>query len=297
MNFDQLQYIKSVVEYQSITVAAEKLFVTQSAISQAISTLEKELNVKLFHRSRNGSYPTEEGEWILPKLLKIYHSYQEIKLEIQSRSSEFFGDIMISTIPGIFMTYLPKRLAKLKKDFPNVKPKIVELETKKIVEEIQMKNADIGFIALTHNLKKLHKDVVFSPISIVSHYRLLVSAQSKYANYKEVELQALMDEPFILYGEQFYLELLEQFTQQNESFTVLFQSYNPEVIKKSVMAGLGVSILSDMMLEDDPYIEDGRIKAVKLVDSLFQYPMTLGIIYHKDRIQDAKIQKVVSCLL
>ena len=59
MNFEQLEYIKEVIETKSMSIAAENLHVTQSAISQSISLLEKEFGVQLFKRSRNGTIPTE----------------------------------------------------------------------------------------------------------------------------------------------------------------------------------------------------------------------------------------------
>ena len=92
-----------------------QLFVTQSAISQSITALEKELNVVLFHRSRHGTIPTEDGLWLLPKLMDIFQKTQEIKLEIESRTTQFSGEVTIATIPSLFMTLLPETLARCSK--------------------------------------------------------------------------------------------------------------------------------------------------------------------------------------
>ena len=103
MNFEQLQYVKAVVEFKSITIASQQLFVTQSAISQSITALEKELNVVLFHRSRHGTIPTEDGLWLLPKLMDIFQKTQEIKLEIESRTTQFSGEESQSPQSQVFL--------------------------------------------------------------------------------------------------------------------------------------------------------------------------------------------------
>lgn len=294
MNFEQLQYVKVVVEFQSITVASQQLFVTQSAISQSITALEKELNVVLFHRSRHGTIPTEDGLWILPKLMEIFQKTQEIKLEIESRTTQLAGEVIIATIPSLFMTLLPESLVTFKKDYPLVKYHILELENNKVIEAIQQKKADIGFIALTHDLSHFGESIFFQNLQVTSQYYLLVSASSRFALHTEITLEEVLEEPFILYGEHFYPNLIRNFSAKSSEQTILFQSYNSEVIKKSVMAGLGVSILSNLMIEEDPYILDGRVKAIKLIGYPFQMPLTYSLIYHQDFRKSPLIQKLAA---
>jgi len=294
MNYEQLKYVKNVIEFQSITIASQQLFVTQSAISQSITALEKELNVVLFHRSRHGTIPTEDGLWLLPKLMEIFQKTQEIKLEIESRTTQFAGEVIIATIPSLFMTLLPEMLATFKKDYPHVKYHILELENNKVIEAIQQKKADIGFIALTHDLDHFSTSIFFHNLQVTSQYYLLVSASSRFALHTEITLEEVLEEPFILYGEDFYPNLIRNFSAKSGEQTILFQSYNSEVIKKSVMAGLGISILSNLMIEEDPYILDGRIKAIKLVGYPFQMPLSYSLIYHQNLRKSPLIQKLVA---
>ena len=62
MDLRQIQYIVAIAEENNITRAAEKLYITQSALNQQLLKLEKELGVQLFHRSRTDWHPTEAGE-------------------------------------------------------------------------------------------------------------------------------------------------------------------------------------------------------------------------------------------
>ena len=65
MDLRQLEYIVQIAEENNITRAAERLYITQSALNQQLLKLEKELGVSLFHRSRTDWHPTEAGEILL----------------------------------------------------------------------------------------------------------------------------------------------------------------------------------------------------------------------------------------
>lgn len=93
MDLRQIQYIVAIAEENNITRAAEKLYITQSALNQQLLKLEKELGVQLFHRSRTDWHPTEAGEIYLKAaremlLLKkdTYHRIHDLA-KIQQGSS------------------------------------------------------------------------------------------------------------------------------------------------------------------------------------------------------------------
>ncbi len=280
MNFDHLQYVKHVLEYQSITVAADKLFISSSAISQAITTLEKELEMKLFDRSRQGTIPTEDGKWMLPKLMALYQTTLDIKQEAKDRQSELIGKLTISTVPGVFMTILPKIFTQFKLNHPKIDFQIMESENPKVMERVMKKEVDLGFIAMTDELKESSDMLRIRPLPISSNYYLIVNADSPFASFEEISIHHLQNTPFIFYGDEFFINLMHQFSTLEPQ--ILFSSYNSEVIKKSVIEGLGVSILSDLMLKEDPYIQSGQLKAIKLIDYPFNVTVTYSLIHRID---------------
>ncbi|RID84339.1 LysR family transcriptional regulator [Peribacillus asahii] len=294
MNFEQLDYIKAIVENKSMSIASQQLHVTQSAISQSIAMLEKELGVQLFKRSRNGTSPTEDGLWIIPKLMEILQKSNELKMDIQSKTETFSGKVTIATIPSIFMTLLPEALASFKKDFPLVHYAISELENNQVLKAIEQKKADVGFITLTHESKSLDNQLIYHPLNQQSHFHLLVSAKSILAIRSEIQLQDVLDESFILFGEHFYSSLTKGFEEKYKQLSIIFQSSNPEVIKKSVAAGLGVSVVSKTMIEDDPYIESGRIKAIPLIGYPFNFSLSFGAIYDRNCSNYKLVQRMLT---
>src|SRR5437868_2594323 len=103
MNFEQLEYIKEVMETRSMSIAAENLHVSQSAISQSISLLEKEFGVQIFKRSRLGTIATEEGKKIIRKILEVLKKANELKEEVHSITSSYSGELKIASSHSIFM--------------------------------------------------------------------------------------------------------------------------------------------------------------------------------------------------
>lgn len=263
MNLDQLHYVREILHTQSITIASEHLHVTQSAISQSITLLEKEVGIPLFHRSRQGTVPTEEGRPILLKILETLKKYDELQFEIQMINSSYTGEINVATIPSIFMTYLPRILARFQKDYPHIKVNVFEMESIEIIKAIHQEEMDLGFIALFSTFhEKINHQTIFQPIQSNGAFTAIVPKNSQLALKKVLTVQDLHEYPFILYDRQFYHKLIEKFIKEGTGMKVIFKTTNTEVIKRSVGEGLGMSILLDLMLRDDPYLISGEIKAV-----------------------------------
>ncbi len=263
MKLEQFYYVREILQTKSITIASENLHVTQSAISQSITSLEKEVGIPLFHRSRQGTIPTEEGKTILYKILEILNKMDELNLEMQSIQSSYKGEINIATIPSIFMTFLPGILSRFQKDYPHIKVNIHEMENLETLNALQHEKIDMGFIALFHDSnKKFNNQISFRPMQINGAFSAIVPKNSKLALKKILTVQDIQDEYFILYDSQFYHEMMEEFQLEISELKVIFKTTNTEVIKRSVLEGIGISILSDLMLKNDPYMDSGEIIAV-----------------------------------
>ncbi|MGE7665210.1 LysR family transcriptional regulator [Ureibacillus composti] len=292
MNFEQLEYIKEVIETKSMSIAAKNLHVTQSAISQSISLLEKEFGVQLFKRSRNGTIPTDEGKTIIAKVLEILKKADELKEEVQSLTSSYIGELKIATVPSIFMTYLPKALAKFKKDFPQIKVTITEMDNKDVIEEVNQNKVDVGLIALFNTVKHTFPEhIAFHSFQTQGTFHVIVPKDSVLAFNKELQLMDIREYPFVIYGKNFYNNLISDFEKHYGSLNIIFKSTNSEVIKKSVSEGVGISILSSLMLMDDPYLESGRIIAIPLTGNPLNFHLLFGGIYSKNRSQTRLIKK------
>ncbi|NMD71303.1 LysR family transcriptional regulator [Bacillus sp. DNRA2] len=283
MNFEQMEYIKEVVDTKSMSLAAQNLHVSQSAISQSISLLEKEIGIKLFKRSRFGTVPTDEGKNIIKKVLEILKKVDEMKGEVQAITSSYKGELKIATISSLFLTILPKSLSRFKKDFPQIKMTILEMESKEIIEAVDKLKVDLGFLGINADLQpKLTEEIAFQSLHYQGGIKVIVPMDSPLAFYNELTVKDIIDYPFVMYASRYWENLTGYIQEHIGPINIMFETTNTEVIKKTVSEGLGISLLSSLMLLDDPYVESQRIVAIPLADySLFQN-FSFGWIHSKN---------------
>src|SRR5690625_2478204 len=112
MNIQKLKQIIEGADTQSITIAADRLFITQPSLSQSILSIEKELGIKLFERSKKGTFLTEDGKKVINYAKKIIRAEEEMRnIAIQSNLQPT-GSISIATIPSFGMSFLPQTISK-----------------------------------------------------------------------------------------------------------------------------------------------------------------------------------------
>lgn len=140
--------LKKIVELGSFTKAADVLGYTQPAMSQMITSLEKELSIKLLYRSRYGIRLTIEGERLFPAIqntISQYQSMQEIAKEIRGLDS---GTIRIGTLSSISCHWLPQLIQAFQEKYPNVEFILHQGDNNSIPEWIRTSEIDFGFVNL-----------------------------------------------------------------------------------------------------------------------------------------------------
>jgi len=110
MTLNQINYFLKTAEIGNMGRTAELLHISQPSLSVAISNLEKELNVKLFHRTGHRLFLSTDGEQFLIHAKKILMDVQEAQLHMQSLSADREIHIRIGCIAPVLYDYLPKRI-------------------------------------------------------------------------------------------------------------------------------------------------------------------------------------------
>ena len=294
MNLEQMEYIKEIIHTQSISIAAQNLHVSQSAVSQSISLLEKELGIRLFKRSRFGTTPTEEGKNIINKALKIVEHIAKIKEEAQTLTSSFKGELKIAAIPSL-MSFLPKILSLFKKDFPQIKVTIIEMESKKIIEKVKQHTVDLGFTTIQKSFEQtLPEHFIFEKLDYHADIKVIVPKDSPLAFQKGLTIQDLSDYPIVMYTSQYWENFIHSFEESYGSMNVLFHTSNSEVIKKTVSEGLAIGLLSSYSLMDDPYVESQRIILRSLMDYNFVSDLSFGCLISEKNAQHNLAKKFLA---
>jgi len=148
MDLKQLEYMIKIAEENNITKAAEKLFITQSALNQQLLKLEKELGTQLFVRSRTNWHPTQAGEIYIENAKKMVRikkdTYNQINDLIDIKKGKLSIGLTPERGPEMFASIYPT----FYKMYPNVKIEPIELPVKQQQHEISIGNLDIGFVTL-----------------------------------------------------------------------------------------------------------------------------------------------------
>lgn len=240
--------LKKIVELGSFTKAADVLGYTQPAMSQMITSLEKELSIKLLYRSRYGIRLTIEGERLFPAIqntISQYQSMQEIAKEIRGLDS---GTIRIGTLSSISCHWLPQLIQAFQEKYPNVEFILHQGDNNSIPEWIRTSEIDFGFVNL---------DVLLSASKTrfikEGEYRAVLPLCHPLANAPYVTLEDLAKDPFLVIEEGSLSKPLEAFRQAGLEPSVRLRVHDDYSILSMVEMGIGVSILPELVLRKTNY--------------------------------------------
>ncbi|MFB3166597.1 LysR family transcriptional regulator [Neobacillus sp. 179-C4.2 HS] len=265
MNIEQLQYIIKVAETRSISNASESLHISQAGISMAITSLEKELGIKIFKRSRLGTVPTEEGMEIIQKSYEVMSKLEEIRESVQLQTNTMEKELRVSSTQSLFLTVLPKSLALFKKKYPNVKIVIEEKGGQEVIHDVLNNKIDIGLLNIPKEKPK-EEELEFQSL-MEANVVVSVSKNSPLAGRKSITPGELINENLVVYNGPKMKAFIQDFFDQYGEMNVLFYTNNTEIIKKSVAEGLAISFSYDMGLGNDPYYLSGELVPIPFADT------------------------------
>lgn len=258
MNLKQLEAFVQVSESGSFSKAAKELFLTQPTISAHISSLEKELNVRLFIRNTKEVSLSDDGKdlYRYAKQITDLEKAIEERFYMDSDDGKHVITIAASTIPAQYL--LPKVLMCYRERYPKEQIKIMETDSSEVVTQVVDHMVDVGFTGTV--LEKKHckyipfyKDELAVITPDTPEYRIL-----KEQNRDDIDW--IKRKPLILReeGSGTRKEAEKQLKNAGismEALDIVASIANQETIKKSVKQGMGITVISRLAAED----EDGLL--------------------------------------
>ncbi len=153
MDLRQIEYIIAINEHQSITRAAEKLHVTQSALNQQLLRLEDELGVKLFERGKRVMIPTYAGKVYIEAARKITEIRRETYRIIQDIKSEEVGEILMAVTPEQGAIMITDLYPGFHEAWPKVRLEIQEARNKEMDRKLSRGEVDLIHASFTPESK------------------------------------------------------------------------------------------------------------------------------------------------
>jgi len=272
MNLKQLEAFVCVAEGKSFSAAAKKLYLTQPTVSAHISSLEKELGVRLFVRTTKDVELSSEGELLYDNARRMLQLEKNILRDFTQKDSKAANKIIVgaSTVPGQYI--LPQILSLFSRTYPGNQLELREADSMEVVRMVQDGQVEIGFTGTTGS----DPTCVFEPFY---HDRLVIITPSndKYRQYEKTgfPIEQFYEERWIVREEgsgtrKEAERYLQDMGVDLNRLEIVATISNQETIKKSVEAAMGISIISGAAVDD--YVEQG---------SLLRFPLGAEEVYRK----------------
>lgn len=166
----QLEYIVAVDTYRHFATAAEKCFVTQPTLSMQIKKLEDNLGVILFDRTKQPVIPTESGIRIIEQARIVLRESGRISQLVNEVKDDISGDLRIGVIPTIAPYLLPLFTGNYSRRYPDVRLKIEEMVTERIIDNLNKDLIDVGILVTPlHEKSILEKPLYYEEMMIYTN--------------------------------------------------------------------------------------------------------------------------------
>jgi len=251
MDLHKLAAYCKVIELKSFTRAAEAMFLTQPTISEHIRALEQETGQHLINRLGREIRVSEAGNILYGYARKMLHLQHEALEALGHYSGNLAGRMAIGagTIPGAYI--LPEKIGAFKKRYPDITITLRIAGSRTIAGEILSGELEMGILGAQWREAGLIWREIFSDELI-----LAVAADHPWAKEREVTLQQLTTEPFIMRDHssgtrRAVAQILERNGLNPAHLHVVAEMGSTEAIRQSVKASIGISILSSQAVRDD----------------------------------------------
>jgi len=261
MNLSRLLTFHEASESLNFSIAAQRLNITQPAVSAQIRNLEEDLGVKLFTRIGKKIVLSEAGELLRSYSRKVYRLLEDAESLMNELRLVRRGTLKVGTTPTYAGHIMPPLLAKFQAEFPLVKVVLNEGSSLSITKQVAKLDIEVAVVANPGNVKNVQFDLLRKEDVI-----LVLSPIHHLASKQNIPFKLLAKEKFIVRerGSGTRILLTEIFRRHRISPPVVFETSNAEFIKEQVANGMGISFLTKSAVRDE--ITAGRLATVNIID-------------------------------
>jgi DNA-binding transcriptional LysR family regulator len=274
LDWDKLRIFHTAAESGSFTHAAEKLGMSQSAVSRQISALEDDLGLKLFIRHARGLVLTEVGEQLFRTAHRMHWELQQVETQMSESQDAPTGPLIVTTTVGIGSTWLSSRIDEFLRLYPQIQ---LEIRLNDAELDLAMREADVAIRLHRPNQSEMIQRKLFT---VHNHFYAAQSYIEDTGVPKSVE--DLDNHRIISFGEPVpsYLgdiNFLERLGRPDNSPRRAILRVNAIYgMMQAARAGIGIAMLPDYVTEK----EDGLVRVLSEIEipeyeAYFVYPPAL----------------------
>lgn len=273
MDVQLLRAFLAVAATESFSLAAERLHLTQPAISKRIATLESHLHVRLFDRIGRHVSLTESGRQLLPRAQRIVREVADAERAIRDLSGAVNGPLLIATSHHVGLHRLPVVLRAFRSLYPSVQLSIEFMDSEKAHDAVAQGSFELAVITLApqESTSRLESHTVWpDPLSV------MVARDHPLAGRTRTTVAELARLPAVLPSAGTYTRQILQrlFDASGEQFAIAMSTNYLETLRMLATIGLGWTVLPDSMRTDE-------LVALQLPG--VQLERSLGYVVHRER--------------
>ncbi len=279
MDFKELESFVAIAKAKSFSKASEKLFLTQPALSNHISKLEKELGITLFERNNKKTELTPAGQQFYISALEILNQRENALLNLEKYQGKIDGMLQIATssVPGQYL--MPGILTGFHHLYPDVVYNLHYMNSTEVISLIVNGDLDFGFVGTDPDNRNIVYEKVEDDVLVV-----IAPNMPPYSEMESITFERLLDEELLLRKEgsgtrHAFDTAYKYFSYLGKPAKILSYMDNNEMITLCVKAGFGLSIVFIASVEDK--VKAGFIKVLPVEDYDFHH--AFYFVYPKKR--------------
>lgn len=286
LNLSQLQTFVMVVSEGSMTAAADKLFLTQPAVSQQMKNLEDELGVELVVRGSKQIKTTAQGEVLYEHAKKILSLAQQAEISIKSVGAQLRGQLRIGTLNTIGLHLMSPVVSRLLKFNPDFKIKVDYAKGEDLIAAYEKNELDVVVLPdVQMNYGKTLKETA-SHVLLKEEMWLVGSGKDEFYP-STVSMKDIAKIPYVHFANEFP-HFDKMLNEKLGTVPAVFESSNVGTLKRVIENGLGIGFLPAHSVKKQ--IRGGRLNKIQTLD--FEYK-TEFIYYRREKGPSAKTAEIL----
>jgi DNA-binding transcriptional LysR family regulator len=289
MQIESLKVFCDLAETESFTKAAQINNITQSAVSQQISALERTFKSLLIERSKKKFRLTREGQALYEYSKQIIQTYESLNSKLQELKDIISGTIRVATIYSIGLHDLPPYIKRFMKSYPTVNIHVEYRRANQVYDDVLSNVVDLGLVAYPVKDSKLEIiPLRKEPLVLICH------PQHPFAKQKTVKLKALAGQKVIGFEPDIPTrKALDKILKEHGvEVKHVMEFDNVETVKRAVEIDAGISIVPLGTIGQE--ISKQTLTAVPIEDGDFFRP--LAAIYKKNKVLSPAMKQFLGIL-
>lgn len=289
MQLAALRLYCDIVRLRSVSRGAELNFVSQSAASQALQQLERELGVRLVDRTKRPLVTTGEGQVFYEACRRLVDVWENAKADVAAVKARVDGTVRVAAIYSVGLHDMSHHIQRFLSRYPNARVQLECLHPHKVVEAVLTGEADIGVMSYPPTDRALSTVLLRSePMAFVCH------PNHRLARRRLVSPGELGGEAFVAFDRELTIRkaIDRALRQHNVKVNIVMEFDNIETIKQAIMIAAGVSILPRHTVE-----KEAGLRALAVVPfGIRDLVRPVGIIHRRQSQLSPTVDRFIQLL-